>query len=238
MAKLEAAPLYQKVTDVLIGRIGQGQLAPGDALPSEFELAAELGVSQGTVRKALGSLESRRIIERRQGRGTYVAETTPESELYHFYRLRHADGSCATPEPGTELIGERPATGVERALFEALRPERVFVINRARKVAGRIISCETMILPAELVPGLPDHAPLPNALYAFYQETYGINILRAEEQLAAKAAGNDDARKLGIHPAAPVLVVERRGFDIADRVVEYRHSRYLTDDLSYRIELS
>ncbi len=63
-------PLYAQVKTLLVQRIGSGAWKPGEMLPSEFQLAAEYRVSQGTVRKALLSLEADRLIVRRQGKGT------------------------------------------------------------------------------------------------------------------------------------------------------------------------
>ena len=69
-------PLYKQVYDTLIVRLADGFWKPGAALPSEFALADQLGVSQGTVRKALNQLVAENILVRRQGKGTYVSEHT------------------------------------------------------------------------------------------------------------------------------------------------------------------
>src|SRR3546814_14076323 len=71
-------PLYQQVKDLLIGRLIGSYWKPGDLLPSEMQLAEELGVSQGTVRKALDEMTADNLLVRRQGRGTYVAEPDQE----------------------------------------------------------------------------------------------------------------------------------------------------------------
>ena len=88
----QALPLYQRVHDAVMARIVSGDLAPGVMLPSEFDLAAQYSVSQGTARKALSKLEQSGLVERHQGKGTFVATTTPETSLFHFFRLRHQDG--------------------------------------------------------------------------------------------------------------------------------------------------
>ena len=67
--KFSVEPLYVQVRNLLAQRIASGVWAPGSMLPNEMELARELGVSPGTVRKALDSLESDRLVLRRQGRG-------------------------------------------------------------------------------------------------------------------------------------------------------------------------
>ncbi|MFC7551838.1 GntR family transcriptional regulator [Pseudoroseomonas wenyumeiae] len=92
--RLDARPLYQQVETVLIDRIASGAWPPGHSLPAEPELAAELGVSQGTVRKALAELERRNLIERRQGRGTTVLRHTGDTARFHFFRLRDLSGTA------------------------------------------------------------------------------------------------------------------------------------------------
>ncbi|HKH95374.1 MAG TPA: GntR family transcriptional regulator, partial [Beijerinckiaceae bacterium] len=66
-------PLYRQVRELLVQRIADGLWAPGQPIPSEPEIASELGVSQGTVRKALDEMAGENLVVRRQGRGTYVA---------------------------------------------------------------------------------------------------------------------------------------------------------------------
>ena len=61
-------PLYRQVRDILVKRIADGVWQPGQILPSESEVAADLGVSQGTARKALDSLTADHFVVRRQGR--------------------------------------------------------------------------------------------------------------------------------------------------------------------------
>src|SRR3546814_9298856 len=93
-ALLVFKPRYQQVKDLLIGRLIGSYWKPGDLLPSEMQLAEELGVSQGTVRKALDEMTADNLLVRRQGRGTYVAEHDQEhrseehtSELKSLMRI-------------------------------------------------------------------------------------------------------------------------------------------------------
>jgi GntR family transcriptional regulator len=229
-----SVPLYQHVYDTIIARIVDGDLGPGAMLPSETDLGRELGVSQGTARKALIALEQRGILQRRQGRGTFVTTTTPERDHFHFFRLRLADGSEASPELESERVSRRAATEAERALFGE---DDVFEIERGRSVAGRVVVREVSSLPVTLFPGLADRAPLPNALYALYQQSYGIAIAEADEQLQAVLASEDDATLMGIDLGTPLIQVRRKAIDISGRVVEQRLSRYLTDALHYAVTL-
>lgn len=232
-----ATPLYRHVYETLIRRIAGGELAPGAMLPSETELGAQLGVSQGTARKALGELERRGIVERRQGRGTFVALRTPESALFHFFRLRSGSGEQVFPELVSETVRRRAATPGEAAELPGLDGE-VYEIARLRAIEGRPRIRETSVLPCRLFPGLAERAPLPNTLYALFQRCYGIAVARAEERLQAVGADAADAAALAIAEGAPLMEARRQAIDISDRVVEFRLSRYLTDGLHYSVRLT
>jgi DNA-binding FadR family transcriptional regulator len=79
----KTAPVSAEVAAYLEREIASRGLKPGDKLPTERELAAQLHVSRATVRAALQDLESKHLLERTQGRGTMVAEPpAPVNELY------------------------------------------------------------------------------------------------------------------------------------------------------------
>lgn len=65
-------PKYQRIRDHLYGEIRSGRFAPGQSLPTEAKLAELLGISRNTIRQALGELEEEGMVERVQGRGTFV----------------------------------------------------------------------------------------------------------------------------------------------------------------------
>src|ERR687898_3589230 len=91
-------PLYRQAKDVLVGRIAAGSWQPGQILPSEFEIAADLGVSPGTVRKALDEMTAENLLVRRQGRGTFVARHDEARILFQFFKLVGDSGERRFPE--------------------------------------------------------------------------------------------------------------------------------------------
>ncbi len=232
----ESLPLYRSVIDAIVHRIVTGDLKPGVMLPSETDLGAEMGVSQGTARKALIELEQRGIVKRQQGRGTFVATTTPESDHFHFFRLRREDGSAVAPLLESETISRRRANAEERKVLN-VDDKQMYEINRVRTIDGKRIVREISVLPISLFPALTDHAPLPNAIYAFYQQAYGIAISKADETLRAALANAEDAAVMDVKKGAPLIEVRRVAIDISDRIVELRRSRYVTDDLHYDVRL-
>lgn len=233
-APVNTMPLYRGVIETILARIVSGDLKPGAMLPSETDLGREMGVSQGTARKALSELVRRGILRRQQGRGTFVATTTPERDHFHFFRLRRGDGSAVSPDLDEETVRSRRATSQERQILDDVK---VFEVSRVRTIDGRRIVREISVVPAALFAGLAERAPLPNALYAFYQQVYGVAILEAEEDLRAVLADDADAAAMDVDVGEALVEVRRRAIDISGQVAELRLSRYVTDDLRYQVRL-
>ena len=87
------SPLYRQIKDFMIRSLEAGEWGPGDAIPSEGELAARFNVSQGTVRKAIDEMASENMLVRRQGKGTFVASHDDPRSYYRFLRLVPDDGN-------------------------------------------------------------------------------------------------------------------------------------------------
>jgi GntR family transcriptional regulator len=230
-------PLYRQAYDFLVKRIAEGAWRPGRPLPSEQALATEMGVSQGTVRKALDAMAGEKLIERRQGKGTYVAEQTQERALFRFFRLAHPEGPRAIPECGEESVERRPAKPREIERLALKSGAKVAEINRVRLIDGKPTVNETIVIPLALFPDIDRRGPLPNTLYSLYQSAYGVNIVAAEEELRADLARKDDVKKLGVGLGAPLLHIERIALAIDGTRVELRISRCDTSHLVYAVTI-
>src|SRR3977135_3072543 len=89
------SPLYQQIKTLMMRSLQHAEWRPGEAIPSEMELAARFKVSQGTVRKAIDELAAENLLVRRQGKGTFVATHAEEQVQFRFLRLMPDAG-----EPG------------------------------------------------------------------------------------------------------------------------------------------
>ncbi len=231
-------PLYRQVYDFLVRQIADGAWRPAEALPSEQALADKLRVSQGTVRKALDALAVEKLIERRQGKGTYVAEHTQERALFRFFRLAEPGGERAIPTSEDETVRRRPAKATEMRKLHLGRGAQVVEIGRTRLVGGQPVVLERIVLPLDLFPDIDRRRPLPNALYSLFQQEFGINIVSTEEELRADAARREDTRRLKLQVGAPLLRIERVAIALDGSRVEWRTSRCDTTHLVYAVTLS
>jgi GntR family transcriptional regulator len=230
-------PLYAQVRDILTERIGSGEWRPGALIPNEFAIARELGVSQGTIRKALDSMAGEHLLVRRQGRGTYVAEHTPAEMLFRFFNFFGPDGERVEPALRELKLTQGQASKQERSRLMLADGEKVFRIRRIRTRQGAPFILETISLPARLFPGLGDETALPNTLYDHFQKAYGVTVARGREKLTAVLAGEDEAKALGAEPGCALLKLDRIMVGLQGQPLEWRVSLCLMDGASYVVEL-
>ena len=231
-------PLYQQVRDLLVSRISTGAWRPAEVLPSEQALAVEFGVSQGTVRKAIDSLVAENLIERRQGKGTYVAQHTNESAQFRFFRLTHDTGNRAYPTCKQSTIVRRAARPSELEKLDLPPASEVFEVARTRHVDDAPIMREHIVLSAALFGNLDSYQPLPNTLYTLYQSEFNLSITGATEEVKAVAADKDVAQSLNVNVGDPILRVVRIARDMTGRPIELRQTDFLTTATHYAVDLS
>lgn len=233
-------PLYKQVYNVLVRRIAEGQWQPGEVLPSEQALASELRVSQGTVRKALDTLSAENLVQRHQGKGTFVAEHTQEHSLFRFFRLAHPDteGERVTPESTDARCKRRAATASEALKLHLPKGEAVVEISRVRLIDGERAISEKSVVPLKLFPEIDHQDALPNTLYSLYQSVYGVNIVLAKEELTAVLATKTDEKALGVKPGSPMLQIERVAVAIDGQRAEWRISRCDTRHVVYAVDVN
>lgn len=229
-----AAPLYRQVKEILVARIAKGDWRPGDMLPSEPKLAAELGVSPGTVRKALDEMTSDKLVQRRQGRGTFVATTTSDSALFHFFKLVDDDRRPMMPESRELSRLIRIATADERRVLKLGPKERVVFVRRLRASRGVPMMVETVTLPLRRFPEMERYAEeFPNTLYDLYQFRFNVTIRQVAEVLRAVTASEEDSELLKVAAGAPLLEIDREAFTFDHEPVEWRVSRLDTRHTAY-----
>ena len=230
--KTSGQPLYQQVDNIIRQRLIDNVWKPGEALPSEMQLAAELNVSQGTVRKALNDMVSENLLFRRQGLGTFVSEHTERRALFLYFSIVGNDGSRLLPESRILECEETDPTPEEFAKLELAEGEKVVRFRRIRFFNEVPTIVEKIALPLEHFPGFGTEVPPPNNLFRFYQSQYGVTVSKAAEHLRAISASGEEAALLGIEKGRPVLEIDRVAKMLDGRPVEWRISH--CDNSNYR----
>jgi GntR family transcriptional regulator len=234
------SPLYQQIKALMTKSLQQGEWRPGEAIPSEMDLAARFKVSQGTVRKAIDELAAENLLVRRQGKGTFVATHAEEKIQFRFLRLT-PDGA----EPGgmtRRLIDcerQRPSAELAKAL-KLRANDAVIRVRRVLSFRDVPVVLDDIWLPAPLFKGLTADklAAYRGPMYGLFETEFGVRMIRAEEKIRAVAADAASAGLLSLAPGAPLLSVERLSLTYGDKPVEWRLGLYSTAAHYYRNELS
>jgi GntR family transcriptional regulator len=234
------SPLYQQIKGLILQGLDRGEWKPGEAIPSELELAARFQVSQGTVRKAIDELAADNLLIRRQGKGTFVATHNEARVRYRFLRLTPDDGR---PQPSSSQILDcrRTKAPAEIAAALDLRPGDA-VVNMRRVLSFDEVPTilDDIWLPGSIFKGLTLEALLRyrGPVYALFETEFGVSMVRAEEKIRAVAATPAQAELLRVAPGSPLLQVERIAYTYGDRPMELRRGHYVTERYHYRNSLN
>lgn len=220
-------PLYRVVKRSLLSAIESGGCAPGETLPSETEIAAAMGVSIGTLRRAVDELAAEHILVRRQGRGTFVATHNTDRFLFQFFHIERGDGLREAPLVDLVSFERSRADDDEPARELQLRPgDPVILIENRLRLQGSAVIYDRLTLPSAQFKGLTEKRfrERPGTIYQLYQSDFGITVLRARERARAGGADRHAVRVLGLALGQPVMVVRRTALTFGDRPVEHRVS--------------
>jgi GntR family transcriptional regulator len=233
-------PLYLQIKALLEQSLAAAEWRPGEAIPSEIELARRFGVSQGTVRKAIDALAADNVVVRRQGKGTFVGTHTEEKGSHvRFLRIRHNDGR--EEHPASRLLDVRrgKAAGEVARLLDLKPGEPVLVLRRVLEYSGEPVVFDEITLPAALFRGLTKarYDAYHGSMYSFFETQFGVRMLKAQEKLRAVAADAAVAAILGVAPGTPLLAVDRLTLTYGDRPVEVRRGLCTTRAHHYVNEL-
>lgn len=217
--KFQTRPLYLQVRDAVLERIKSGQLKPGGLLPSEMDLHRELGVSLGTMRKALGVLEAEHLIVREPGRGTFVRGRRAGGAEDRFNPIRTADGSPLRGRVKTGKIKLAHPKSWERAALKLDTNDQVVRFERVRFHEERAFAYELVCIPERRFPGLALRSSVPDDAEEL-AEISGALVARAEGKVRAGPAPPAAATALSLADDAVVLSFERLAFDTDDQPIE------------------
>ncbi|MEC3863151.1 GntR family transcriptional regulator [Mesobacterium sp. TK19101] len=211
-----ALPKYAQISEMLIREIAAGRLADGAKLPPERQFAAELGISVGTLRKALDDLADKGMLRRVQGSGNYVRHRPDPAGIYAFFRLELVDGGgLPTAEyldiARLEKPAELPAFGTSRDGHR---------IRRLRRLSGQPAALEEIWLDgvwAEKV----DRDDISESLYLFYSTRLDLLITSAEDRVSIDLVPAWRVDQFAIAAGQPCGFVERWGRTADGEVAEF-----------------
>ncbi|MFE1591711.1 GntR family transcriptional regulator [Nocardia sp. NPDC058705] len=211
-------------------------LAEGDPVPSERDLATRFGVARETVRQALREL----LVEgriRRQGRGTVVSRP----KLTQPLSLRsYTEGAISLGRtPGRILVAweDIAADAATAADLEVEVGTEVMHLERVLLADGERVGLESTYLPLHRFATLRGTYDPTTSLYAAIRAT-GIELAGARERIETVLAAPREAGLLECTTALPMLLLHRRSVDADGVPVERVRSLYRGDRIAFEARLS
>lgn len=225
-------PLYYQIREQLRQQIINGDLKPGDRLPSESQICAECGVSRMTARQALTQLASEGLVVRKRGRGTFVASpkvTFHEfpAALFSYTELMDRLGLRAGAQVHSqEVIAASPSVA-ERLRLEAGEP--VVQIVRLRYADHEPMSLEVSFYPHRRFPALAEMDLADRSVYRVLEESYGVVLAYAVDTIELSVASPYEAKELGLKEGIPIVLCSRVSYLEDDTPIEFTRTIHRGD---------
>ena len=221
-------PLHLQISEMLVRDIQSGRLLDGEKLRPERQLARDLGIAVGTLRKALGDMEEKGFLRRVHGSGNYVRDNVDGDNIYAFFHLETRSGGG---------LPSASAISVERMAKPAMLPrigtsDEAFRIRRLRFLDGSDAAVEEIWLDGSAARTLsvPDAA---DSLYYFYRQELGIVISRAADMVSVAPPPPWVPSDFGTRRHDIWGYVERVSKDQSGRDVEYSRTWFDPETTRY-----
>jgi GntR family transcriptional regulator, phosphonate transport system regulatory protein len=215
---------WRQISDALLADIDRGQLAKGDRIPSELELATRFGVNRHTVRRALAHLQQQGLVRSVQGKGSFVETGRVVQPIAD--RASPARQRESLPKAGKEIRGDLVFASHAAApdwVADALDIEagaHVLELHNSRSYAGRIVSLGCTWLPLPRFVGLDTlfarKASLLKCLHRFGVE----DCRRISTRILCESATSDEASTFELPPGDPLLVLITLNTDQSGHAVQ------------------
>jgi GntR family transcriptional regulator len=232
-------PRYQRLRDEMVALIAARHWRPGEAIPTEQALANSYDVAVGTVRKAVDLLVAEGLLERFQGRGTFVRRASFDSSLFRFFRFQTRQGERRIPESRILRREVVDAPSAVAAILQISSSARVIQMTRLRLIDDVPMLAEEIWLPYVRFAAFAqmDLNEVGDLLYPVYEAQCNQVVASATETLTVEAIGPLHARLLRIEPGTPAVVIERLAYGYDRQPLEWRRSRGPASEFIYQAEI-
>ncbi len=208
-------PLHVQISEMLAREIQAGILPDGSKLAPERDLATDLEISVGTLRKALSDLTEKGLLERVQGSGNYIRNSADAATIYGFFRLELKEGGGL---PTADILSisrmKKP-----RNLPNFGNSDSGFRFRRLRKLSNHKAAVEEIWLDGSYAEAIKAK-DVSDSLYQYYRTSLNLWIVRAED--AVSVAPPPDWKPDNFSSNASVWgYIERMSFDQNNVSAEY-----------------
>jgi GntR family transcriptional regulator len=228
--KDSSIPIYSQVERIVMDMIDSGTLSPGQRAPSERGIADTLGISRMTARAAMSSLVADGYLYSVPGKGTFVSNPKMRQDLLELTSFTQ-DMRKRGLKPGAKLLELGVTDEAPEKIYRALglsAADGLLRIHRLRTADEEPMCLETSYLPKDYVTWLLEEDLESGSLYRAL-ESYGVELVRAEEHLEATVVRETESELLTVPVGYPALLIERTSYTEEDKAIEFVKSLYRGD---------
>ena len=210
----------------------------GSLLPSERVLAERFGVARMTVRGSINALESKGLVRRVPGRGTFVQHPTlTHSEIFRSFT---EDMRMRGMVPGAKSfrMRTRPASRDVARKLNIEPGDPTIYIERVRTADDVPMALERTNLAAERFPRFTERMGRDDSLYEVLARVYRVRLESAEQTVSIARLSASEARRLEVDEDTPAFLIERVAVDNMGEVVEFGRSLYRGDRYVIKMHVS
>lgn len=228
-------PLWFQLAKILEESIVRGDVTPGTLLPNEVELAASLGLSRPTMRRAMEHLVDEGLIVRRRGIGTRVVQPKVRRPLELTSLFEDLDRTKRKPRTDVLDLELVAATSEVSKTLGVAPHAQVTKLVRLRWAGDLPIAVMTNYVPVDLAP-LSSSDLERHGLYQLLRQS-GVTLHSANQVIGARSATSSEATLLDEPRRSAVLTMERTAYDDHGRAVEFGTHVYAASRYSFELSL-
>jgi len=236
VSRVGTTSLWEQIVIDLQNEISSGLLEPGHRLPSETQLCKRFGVSRVTVRQALVTLEQQGLIFSQAGKGWFVESSLHEvpGQVQSFTEMARSRG--LTPD-SIVLTRELRAASLDEADSLRIAPgSEVMSLRRVRRLDGHCVAIDHSVVPAQMLGDVSDIDFANASLHDAFRRN-GVAPFRADYEMLAVAADEEQSSLLEVQVGFPLLTARQIFYDAQDRRMEQGTISYRSDRYSFRAVL-
>lgn len=208
MNKESPIPLYHQLAERLQNDIRSGKYRPGDKIPSENILAASFAIGRPTVRQAIDRLVRKRLLVRRRGSGTYVAESPERVELFSLAGTM-ASFKASRRAPELKLLERPQRIEVSEGTGNPFGGKTAIFLSRRTTVNSTPVLVEDIYLDATLFSGLADMDLEDISLSRLVEDTFHFVLAGGTQHFGITYPDTRLAGLLDLPQTTPLLAVNR-----------------------------
>jgi DNA-binding GntR family transcriptional regulator len=217
-------PYYHQVKEAVKALIADGELEPGDMLPSEYSLSEQLSISRLVVHRAYRELVAEGLLIRKRAIGTFVAPLTKHSFTVTgpLFSMTE-DLSIDALKPSNKVLLKEVIAASEEIGngLKLSKGAQIIHIRNLRLAKQLPFAIEEMYFSYDRFPALADLDLNNRSVYATLERLYDAHPQEALDLIFADSASSEEARLLGIDKGVPVMRVNRTSTDRLGLPVEY-----------------